>query len=79
MSNDQRASADFMGTTLRGLLLSGYAFATIATIGTIAGIAARVAHASGAALVLVALGLWRARRVENPAERLDYGRVAQRA
>lgn len=50
----------FMGDTLRGLLLYGYAFATI---GTIAGIAAIVSF-SGAAvlLVLVGFGFWHARR-----------------
>jgi hypothetical protein len=50
----------FMGNTLRGLLLYGYAFATM---GTIAGIAAIVAFA-GAAVLLVffGLGLWHARR-----------------
>ena len=45
----------FMGNTLRGLLLYGYAFATI---GTIAGYAAIVAFAGAAMLlVLAALGL----------------------
>jgi hypothetical protein len=65
----------FMGDTLRGLLLYGYAFATI---GTIAGIAAYVSFGAGVVLlVLVALGLWHARRVEKPAERLVSGRVAE--
>ena len=51
----------FMGNTLRGLLLYGYAFATM---GTIAGIAAYVSFAGGAVLlVLFALGIWHARRV----------------
>ena len=52
----------FMGNTLRGLLLYGYAFATM---GTIAGFAAIVSFA-GAALLLVLslLGLWHARRAE---------------
>ena len=51
----------FMGDTLRGLLLYGYAFATI---GTIAGIAAIAAFAGAAVLLLLAgLGLWHARRV----------------
>src|SRR6478672_3799995 len=46
----------FMGNTLRGLLLYGYAFATI---GTIAGIAALVSLAGAILLsVLVGLGLW---------------------
>ena len=50
----------FMGNTLRGLLLYGYAFATI---GTIAGLAAWVAF-GGALLLLVlsGLGLWHAHR-----------------
>jgi hypothetical protein len=65
----------FMGSTLRGLLLYGYAFATI---GTIAGIAAIVSFVTAAALlVLVVLGYRHARRVEQPAERLVPGRVPQ--
>ena len=79
MSDEQKASEEgqalgglrqtlFMGSTLRGLLLYGYAFATM---GTIAGIAAIVSFAGGAVLlVLVALGLWHARRAEQSAERL---------
>jgi hypothetical protein len=63
------------GNTLRGLLLYGYAFATI---GTIAGIAAFVSFgAAGLLLVLVLLGLWHARRVEHTAERIVPARVAQ--
>lgn len=66
MSDEQKASPEgqalgqlrqtlFMGNTLRGLLLYGYAFATI---GTIAGYAAIVAFAGAAMLlVLAALGL----------------------
>lgn len=50
----------FMGNTLRGLLLYGYAFATI---GTIAGIAAIVSFVgAGVLLVLGAVGLVHARR-----------------
>lgn len=50
----------FMGNTLRGLLLYGYAFATI---GTIAGYAAIVAFAGAAMLlVLAALGIRHGRR-----------------
>lgn len=50
----------FMGSTLRGLLLYGYAFATI---GTIAGIAAIVAFVGAAFLLLLAgLGFWHSRR-----------------
>ncbi len=53
----------FMGNTLRGLLLYGYAFATM---GTIAGIAAITSFAGGVLLlVLVGLGLWHARKVEQ--------------
>ena len=71
MSDQQKASAEgqamgqlrqtlFMGNTLRGLLLYGYAFATI---GTIAGIAAMVSFAGAAVLLLlVGLGLWHAHR-----------------
>jgi hypothetical protein len=53
----------FMGDTLRGLLLYGYAFATIGTIAGYASVAAFVAAA--ALLVLVGLGFWHSRRV-NP-------------
>lgn len=64
LSDEDKASAEgqalgqlrqslFMGNTLRGLLLYGYAFATI---GTIAGWAAIAAFA-GAALLLVLAGL----------------------
>jgi predicted lipid-binding transport protein (Tim44 family) len=57
----------FMGNTLRGLLLYGYAFATI---GTIAGIAAYVSFAGGfLVLLLVGLGFWHARRAGQTAER----------
>jgi hypothetical protein len=67
----------FMGNTLRGLLLYGYAFATI---GTIAGIASIVAFGAGAILlVLVALGFWHARRVEHTAERTVSVGVPQHA
>ena len=67
----------FMGNTLRGLLLYGYAFATI---GTIAGIAAIVSFVAAAVLmVLVLLGLWHARRVEHTAERIAPAAVPQHA
>ena len=50
----------FMGDTLRGLLLYGYAFATI---GTIAGYAAITAFVAAAGLLLLAgLGFWHSRR-----------------
>ncbi|KRE92256.1 hypothetical protein ASG76_17540 [Nocardioides sp. Soil774] len=53
----------FMGNTLRGLLLYGYAFATV---GTIAGYAALAAFIGGLVLLaLVQLGLRHARRVEK--------------
>ena len=55
----------FMGNTLRGLLLYGYAFATIGTIAGIAAVAAFVG--AGALLVLFGLGLWHAKRVEKTA------------
>lgn len=55
----------FMGNTLRGLLLYGYAFATI---GAIAGIAAAVSFVGAVfLLVFVALGLRHARRAEDSA------------
>jgi hypothetical protein len=71
LSDAQKASPDgqalgqlrqtlFMGNTLRGLLLYGYAFATV---GTIAGIAAIVSFAgAGLLALLVGLGFWHARR-----------------
>jgi hypothetical protein len=53
----------FMGDTLRGLLLYGYAFATI---GTVAGYASWVAFGGAALLlVLVALGFVHARRAQQ--------------
>jgi hypothetical protein len=53
----------FMGNTLRGLLLYGYAFATM---GTIAGIAAIGSYLGAALLLLLAgLGLWHSRKAEN--------------
>jgi hypothetical protein len=79
MTDEQKASPEgqalgqlrqtlFMGSTLRGLLLYGYAFATM---GTIAGIAAICSFiGAGILAVLVALGLWHARRAEQTAERL---------
>jgi len=77
LSDEEKASPDgqalgqlrqtlFMGNTLRGLLLYGYAFATM---GTIAGIAAIVSFVGGGALlVLAGLGLWHGRRVGRTAE-----------
>ena len=74
MTDEQKASAEgqelaglrqtlFMGSTLRGLLLYGYAFATMGTIAGIAAIGSFVG--AGLLLVLVGLGLWHARRVEH--------------
>jgi hypothetical protein len=55
----------FMGETLRGLLLYGFAFATI---GTIAGIAAIVAYVAAAFLLILAgLGIWHSRRAGSMA------------
>jgi hypothetical protein len=88
LSDEEKASPDgqalgqlrqtlFMGNTLRGLLLYGYAFATI---GTIAGIAAIVSFGAAAVLlVLVLLGLWHARRAEHTAERTVPVGVPQHA
>ena len=56
----------FKGTTLRGLLLNAYAFATM---GTIAGIAAVVSFiGAGILLLLSALGFWHLRRTPATAE-----------
>jgi hypothetical protein len=56
----------FKGTTLRGLLLNAYAFATI---GMIAGIAAIVSFsAAGVLLLLAAFGFWHLRRTPRDAE-----------
>ena len=53
----------FMGNTLRGLLLYGYAFATI---GTIAGYAAITAFAAAVILlVLVGFGFWHSHRASH--------------
>ena len=88
LSDADKASADgqalgqlrqtlFMGNTLRGLLLYGYAFATI---GTIAGIAAIVSFGTAVLLlVLFAFGLWHARRAEQTAERTAPAGVLQTA
>jgi len=54
----------FMGNTLRGLLLYGYAFATIGVIAGYAAIAAFVAAL--ALLALVLLGLRHARTADSP-------------
>ena len=84
MSDEQKASEEgqalaglrqtlFMGNTLRGLLLYGYAFATI---GTIAGIAAIVAFASGGALLLLfGAGLWHAHKAKATEKNVVTGAV----
>ncbi|WP_244929872.1 hypothetical protein [Nocardioides sp. W7] len=65
----------FQGNTLRGLLLYGYAFATI---GTIAGIAAIVSFVgAGVLLVLFGLGIWHARRVAQTEGAGTTAKVAQ--
>ena len=53
----------FMGTTLRGMLLNAYAFATLGTIAMWAAIAAFIG--SGVMFVLGALGLRHAHKVEG--------------
>ncbi|MGZ4454764.1 MAG: hypothetical protein ACXVEH_13650 [Nocardioides sp.] len=74
LSDAQKASPDgqalgqlrqtmFMGDTLRGLLLYGYAFATIGTIALYAAIASFVG--AGLLLVLSLLGLRHARRTSE--------------
>jgi hypothetical protein len=77
LSDEQKASPEgqqlaqlrqtlFMGDTLRGLLLYGYAFATI---GTIAGYAAIVSFVGAGVLLLLGLvGLVHARRARESAE-----------
>jgi hypothetical protein len=67
----------FMGDTLRGLLLYGYAFATM---GTIAGIAAIGSFAGAALLLLLAgLGLWHSRRAEQTVELPVVGKKVPQA
>ena len=53
----------FMGTTLRGMLLNAYAFATLGTIAMWAAIAAFIG--SGVMFVLGALGIRHAHKVES--------------
>jgi hypothetical protein len=53
----------FTGTTLRGLLLEAYAFAKIGTVMMWGAIASFIL--AGVMTVLVALGLWHARRTES--------------
>lgn len=73
MSDEEKASEEgqaaaglrqsmFMGSTLRGLLLYGYAFATV---GTIAGLAAIGAFVGAAVLAALAgVGFWHARKAK---------------
>jgi hypothetical protein len=56
----------FKGTTLRGLLLEAYGFSTFGEIALWVAIASFVL--AGVMVVLVALGLWHARRVPESAE-----------
>jgi hypothetical protein len=58
--NAFRTNTLFTGNTLRGLLLYGYAFATIGTIAGIAAIGAYVG--AGVMLILSLLGFWHASR-----------------
>lgn len=67
----------FMGSTLRGLLLYGYAFATMGTIAGIAAIGSFVG--AGVALALAALGLWHSRKVDETIKRPVPRRVTQPA
>jgi hypothetical protein len=60
----------FQGTTLRGLLLEAYAFGTFATIALIAGISAFVL--AGLMAILVAFGLWHARRTDENTELVTH-------
>jgi hypothetical protein len=60
----------FQGTTLRGLLLEAYAFGTFATIALIAGISAFVL--AGLMAILVAFGLWHARRTDEAEEMVTH-------
>lgn len=88
MTDQQKASPEgqalgqvrqslFMGDTLRGLLLYGYAFATI---GTIAGIASYVSFgAAGVLLLLVGIGFWHARRASQSATSYVARRVPAHA
>jgi len=88
MTDEQKASEEgqalaglrqtlFMGSTLRGLLLYGYAFATM---GTIAGIAAIFSFVGAAALLLLfGLGLWHAHRAKVADETTAPKAVPQHA
>ena len=64
----------FQGTTLRGLLLSSYAFWQIGQIALIAGIVALCA--AFMMLILTLLGFWHLRRTGPEAELLDNGLTA---
>jgi hypothetical protein len=60
-----RTNTFLTGNTLRGLLLYGYAFATM---GTLAGIAAILAYIAGAVFIALALvGLWHASKAKAAA------------
>src|SRR4051794_35350497 len=64
----------FMGETLRGLLLNGYAFWKMGQIALIAGIASFIG--AGLMLLLSALGFWHLRRVSPEAE--VFGKMGAR-
>ena len=68
----------FQGTTLRGLLLEAYGFATFGAIAFWAGISAFIL--AGLMLILVGFGFWYSRRVKADAELLgdQTGREAGR-
>ena len=73
--NSTRMSTFLNGNTLRGLLLYGYAFATM---GTIAGIAALASFVGAAVmLLLVALGFWHAKKARDEIKGQASGSVPQ--
>ena len=67
----------FMGNTLRGLLLYGYAFATMGTIAGYAAIASFVG--AGVLLVLFALGIWHAKKARDENDAATGRTVPQHA
>jgi hypothetical protein len=65
---DALEQTSFQGTTLRGLLLEAYAFSVFGEIALWAGVAAFVL--AGIMAILVALGIWHARRTPEDVELL---------
>jgi hypothetical protein len=63
----------FQGTTLRGLLLEAYGFATFGAIAFWAGLSAFIL--AGLMLLLVGFGFWHSRRVKADAELLSGGQT----